>query len=56
MAMAATGLEPLEDVTLTGFYDDEAIPTWAKGYVSSALKAGAIQGVWTRRPARLRLR
>ena len=33
-----------EDVTLTGFYDDEAIPTWAKGYVSSALKAGAIQG------------
>ena len=37
-------LEPLEDVTLTGFYDDEAIPTWAKGYVSSALKAGAIQG------------
>ena len=44
MAMAATGLEPLEDVTLTGFYDDEAIPTWAKGYVSSALKAGAIQG------------
>lgn len=44
MAMQATGLEPLEDVTLTGFYDDEAIPTWAKGYVSSALKAGAIQG------------
>ena len=49
MAMAATGLEPLEDVTLTGFYDDEAIPTWAKGYVSSALKAGAIKAVWTRR-------
>lgn len=44
MAMAVTGLDPLEDVTLTGFYDDAAIPTWAKGYVSSALKAGAIQG------------
>lgn len=44
MAMAVAGLEPLENVSLTGFYDDEAIPTWAKGYVSSALKAGAIQG------------
>ena len=44
MAMAAAGLEPLEDVTLTGFADDEAIPTWAKGFVSAALKAGAIQG------------
>lgn len=44
MAMAAAGLDPLEEVTLTGFYDDEAIPTWCKGYVSSALKAGVIQG------------
>ena len=44
MAMAATGLEALEGVTLTGFSDDEAIPTWAKGSVSAALKAGAIQG------------
>ena len=44
MAMAAAGMEPLEDVTLTGFADDEAIPTWAKGFVSAALKAGAIQG------------
>ena len=44
MAMAVSGLEPLEGVTLTGFYDDEAIPTWCKGYVSSALKAGAIRG------------
>ncbi len=44
MAMAAAGLEPLEGVALTGFYDDEAIPTWAKGSVSAALKAGAIQG------------
>ena len=44
IAMAAAGLEPLEDVTLTGFADDEAIPTWAKGFVSAALQAGAIQG------------
>lgn len=44
MAMAVAGLEPLEGVTLTGFYDDAAIPTWCKGYVSSALKAGAIRG------------
>ena len=42
--MAVAGLEPLENVTLTGFYDDAAIPTWCKGYVSSALKAGAIRG------------
>ncbi len=44
MAMSVCGLEPLEDVTVTGFQDDEAIPTWAKGSVSAALKAGAIQG------------
>lgn len=44
MAMSAAGLEELEGVTLTGFSDDSAIPTWAKGSVSAALKAGAIQG------------
>ena len=44
MAMAASGLEELEGVTLTGFSDDEAIPTWAKGSVSAALKAGVIWG------------
>ena len=44
MAMAVSGLEPLEQVTLTGFYDDAVIPTWAKGYVSAALMAGVIQG------------
>lgn len=44
MVMAISDLEPLEGVTLTGFYDDDAIPTWCKGYVSSALKAGAIRG------------
>ncbi len=44
LAMAVSGLEPLEGITLTGFYDDEAIPTWCKGHVSSALKAGVIRG------------
>ena len=44
MAMGIAGLEPLEDVSVTGFADDAAIPTWAKGAVSAALKAGAIQG------------
>ena len=45
LAMAAAGLEPMEDVTVTGFSDDAAIPTWAKGCVSSALSAGVIQGL-----------
>lgn len=44
MAMSVSGLEPLKDITVTGFQDDEAIPTWAKGCVSAALKAGVIQG------------
>lgn len=44
MAMAATGLDALEGVTATGFFDDAAIETWAKPYVSSALKAGVVQG------------
>lgn len=44
MAMSAAGLEDLEGVTMTGFSDDEAIPTWAKGAVSAALKAGVVQG------------
>lgn len=43
MTLEAAGRE-VSPVTMTGFCDDEAIPTWAKGYVSSALKAGAIQG------------
>ena len=44
MAMASAGLEPMQSVALTGFSDDGAIPTWAKGAVSAALKAGVIQG------------
>ena len=44
MAMATAGMEPLEGVTMTGFSDDSSIPTWAKGTVSAALKAGAVMG------------
>lgn len=44
MAMAVAGLEPMEDVSVTGFSDDAAIPTWSKGSISAALKAGVIQG------------
>ncbi len=40
----ATGLEALEDVTATGFADDDAIGDWARPYVASALKAGLVQG------------
>lgn len=44
MAMNAAGVDSLEGVSRTGFADDESIPTWAKPYVSSALKCGLVQG------------
>ena len=44
MAMNACHIEALEGVERTGFADDASIPTWAKPYVSSALKSGLIQG------------
>ena len=44
LAMSAAGADPLTDVTITGFYDDESIPTWAKGYVSAALMDGTVLG------------
>ena len=44
MAMAAADCEVLSGVTTTGFYDDDAIQTWAKPYVASALKSGMVQG------------
>ena len=44
LAMHATGLEELEGVERTGFADDAAIETWAKPYVSSALKSGLVTG------------
>lgn len=44
MAMRTVGMEALDTITRTGFADDDAIPTWAKGYVASSLKAGMVQG------------
>lgn len=44
MAMKVAGREALTTITRTGFADDEAIPTWAKGYVASGLKAGVVKG------------
>ena len=44
MAMAVAELEPLEDVTVTGFADDALIPDWSRGCVSAAVMAGAVQG------------
>ena len=44
MAMTAAGAEALKGVTVTGFPDDEGIPTWAKGYVSAAVMSGAVRG------------
>lgn len=44
MAMKVAGQEALTTITRTGFADDEAIPTWAKGYVASGLKAGVVKG------------
>ena len=44
MAMTAAGEAPLENVSLTGFYDDGDISAWAKGYVSAALVVGTVRG------------
>ncbi len=44
MAMTAAGRDPLADVALTGFYDDDDISAWAKGYVSAALVVGTVEG------------
>ena len=46
MALAAMDVSA-EDVQMTGFCDDASIPTWAKGYVVSALNAGVVSGVST---------
>ena len=44
MAMGVIGMEPMDGVTETGFYDDDDSPEWVKGSVCAALKAGVIQG------------
>lgn len=47
LAMSVAGVKPLNGVSLTGFFDDESISVWAKGYVSAALIEGAVQGSYT---------
>ena len=47
MAMDAAGVEVPAGVTLTGFQDDAVIPTWAKGYASTAVWEGILSGVVT---------
>lgn len=44
LALSAAGVEPLEAVTRTGFADDDGMASWAKPYVSSALRSGFVQG------------
>ena len=44
MALKLAGQEALTTITRTGFADDAAIPTWAKGYVASGLKSGVVRG------------
>lgn len=46
LAMAVAGSEPLDGVTVTGFFDDENISVWAKGYVSAALMEGTVRGCY----------
>lgn len=41
LSMAVTQTQPLDGVSTTGFYDDQDISTWAKGYVSAAVMQGA---------------
>lgn len=43
MTMQAAGMSA-DAVTMTGFCDDEAIPTWAKSYAAAGLSDGVIQG------------
>ena len=44
MCAALTGMQPLEGVTKTGFFDDADIGQWLKPYVSAALMCGVVQG------------
>lgn len=46
MAMKVAGEQAMQ-TGVTGFCDDEAIPTWARGYAAGALRCGLICGVGT---------
>ena len=44
LCVAASGEPILQDVRATGFGDDSLIPAWSKGYVSTAVLCGSVQG------------
>ncbi|MCI2058243.1 MAG: cadherin-like domain-containing protein [Oscillibacter sp.] len=46
MTMESAGMDA-SAVTMTGFSDDAAIPTWAKAYAASGLSDGVVQGCST---------
>ncbi len=46
MVLETAGRE-VTDVTMTGFSDDESIPTWAKAYAAAAVADGIMQGKQT---------
>lgn len=46
MTMELAGI-PADQVTMTGFADDSAIPAWAKSYASAGLAEGIVRGVRT---------
>ena len=46
MALETAG-EEVTAVTMTGFSDDAAIPTWAKAYAAAGVADGVIRGVST---------
>lgn len=46
MVLETAGCE-VTDVTMTGFCDDEAIPTWAKAYAAAGVAQGLVQGKTT---------
>ena len=46
MVLETAGCE-VTAVTMTGFADDDAIPTWAKAYAAAGVAEGLVQGVST---------
>lgn len=47
MAMTALDCDLLENVTSTGFADDNAMETWSRSYAASALRQGYLTGIET---------
>ena len=47
MCLAAAGEDVLQDVRATGFADDSAIPAWSRGFVSTGVLTGSVEGYAT---------